>query len=97
MLGFEQVHLPPLELLQIEAAIYGDMENTTRHIQYLRNRRLATSEDARNHYNIVCRHHLKGMCKQGDGCEFLHSYDLSKMPSCQFFFSEQGCSSADKV
>ena len=29
---------------------------------------------------IVCKHWLRGLCKKGDGCEFLHEYDMSKMP-----------------
>merc|ERR550534_17650 len=31
---------------------------------------------------IVCKHWLRGLCKKGDGCEFLHEYDMSKMPEC---------------
>lgn len=36
---------------------------------------------------VVCKHWLRGLCKKGDQCEFLHEYDLSKMPEC-FFFSK---------
>ena len=44
---------------------------------------------------VVCKHWLRGLCKKGDMCEFLHEYDLSRMPIC-FFFSKYGeCSNAD--
>lgn len=31
---------------------------------------------------VVCRHWLRGLCMKGSACEFLHRYDLSKMPFC---------------
>ncbi|CAB9502459.1 expressed unknown protein [Seminavis robusta] len=31
---------------------------------------------------VVCRHWLRGLCMKGSSCEFLHQYDLSKMPVC---------------
>lgn len=34
---------------------------------------------------IVCKHWLRQLCKKGDDCEFLHEYDMSKMPICYFF------------
>ena len=33
----------------------------------------------------VCKHWLRGLCKKGDQCEFLHEYDMSKMPECYFY------------
>jgi len=33
----------------------------------------------------VCKHWLRGLCKKGDHCEFLHEYDMSKMPECYFY------------
>lgn len=36
---------------------------------------------------VVCKHWLRGLCKKGDNCEFLHEYDLSKMPPCHFFIN----------
>ena len=38
----------------------------------------------------MCKHWLRGLCKKGDQCEFLHEYDMSKMPECYFYtrFSE---------
>ncbi|KAI0990699.1 hypothetical protein GJ496_009230 [Pomphorhynchus laevis] len=35
--------------------------------------------------SIVCKHWLRGLCKKGDECEFLHEYDISRMPECYFF------------
>jgi cleavage and polyadenylation specificity factor subunit 4 len=34
---------------------------------------------------VVCKHWIRGLCKKGDECEFLHAYDMSKMPECYFF------------
>lgn len=31
---------------------------------------------------VVCRHWLRDLCMKGSACEFLHQYDLSKMPLC---------------
>ncbi|KAH3861124.1 cleavage and polyadenylation specificity factor subunit 4-like [Dreissena polymorpha] len=38
---------------------------------------------------VVCKHWLRGLCKKGDDCEFLHEFDMTKMPEC-FFFSKYG-------
>ena len=32
---------------------------------------------------VVCRHWLRDLCMKGSACEFLHMYDLSKMPLCR--------------
>lgn len=32
---------------------------------------------------VVCRHWLRDLCMKGANCEFLHQYDLSKMPLCR--------------
>ncbi|EEC42902.1 hypothetical protein PHATRDRAFT_50624 [Phaeodactylum tricornutum CCAP 1055/1] len=32
---------------------------------------------------VVCRHWLRDLCMKGTACEFLHQYDLSKMPLCR--------------
>ena len=34
---------------------------------------------------IVCKHWLRGLCKKGDQCEFLHEFDMAKMPECYFY------------
>jgi len=33
---------------------------------------------------IVCRHWLRGLCMKGEQCEFLHQYDLARMPLCRW-------------
>jgi len=33
---------------------------------------------------VVCRHWLRGLCMKGESCEFLHQYDMSKMPECRW-------------
>lgn len=37
----------------------------------------------------MCKHWLRGLCKKGDDCEFLHEFDMTKMPEC-FFYSKYG-------
>jgi hypothetical protein len=34
--------------------------------------------------SVVCKHWLKGLCKKGDACEFLHEYNIRKMPECKY-------------
>ncbi|KAM0683212.1 RNA-binding component of cleavage and polyadenylation factor [Mitosporidium daphniae] len=34
---------------------------------------------------LLCKHWLRGLCKKGDLCEYLHEYNLKKMPECWFF------------
>lgn len=45
--------------------------------------------------HIVCKHWLRGLCKKGDQCEFLHEYNLSKMPECFFFSKYSACSNKE--
>jgi hypothetical protein len=33
----------------------------------------------------VCKHWMRGLCKKGDDCEYLHEYDRARMPPCHFF------------
>ncbi|CAK7268558.1 RNA-binding component of cleavage and polyadenylation factor [Sporothrix epigloea] len=46
--------------------------------------------------SLVCKHWLRGLCKKGDGCEFLHEYNLRKMPECNFFVRNGYCSNGDE-
>lgn len=46
----------------------------------------------RGEKTVVCKHWLRGLCKKGDECEFLHEFDMTKMPEC-FFFSKYGIKS----
>ncbi|KRX18293.1 Cleavage and polyadenylation specificity factor subunit 4 [Trichinella nelsoni] len=45
--------------------------------------------------SIVCKHWLRGLCKKGDQCEFLHEYDVSKMPECFFYSKYNACSNKE--
>jgi len=40
---------------------------------------------------IVCKHWLRGLCKKGDQCEFLHEFDMTKMPECYFYSRFNAC------
>uniref|UniRef100_A0A5S6Q3E8 Cleavage and polyadenylation specificity factor subunit 4 n=2 Tax=Trichuris muris TaxID=70415 RepID=A0A5S6Q3E8_TRIMR len=44
---------------------------------------------------VVCKHWLRGLCKKGDQCEFLHEYDMNKMPECYFFSKYNACSNKE--
>ncbi|KAI8847724.1 zinc finger protein, partial [Chytridium lagenaria] len=44
---------------------------------------------------VVCKHWLRGLCKKGDLCEFLHEYNLKKMPECWFYSKYGECSNAE--
>lgn len=46
---------------------------------------LCPMRHVRGDRNIVCKHWLRGLCKKGDQCEFLHEYDMTKMPECYFY------------
>ncbi|NWV37241.1 CPSF4 factor, partial [Grantiella picta] len=43
----------------------------------------------------VCKHWLRGLCKRGDGCDFLHDYDNTRMPECYFYSKFGECSNKD--
>lgn len=50
----------------------------------------------RNNDNYVCKHWLKGLCKKGDACDYLHEYNLRKMSECQFFNQNGYCQNGDE-
>jgi hypothetical protein len=54
-------------------------------------RHIAQSSNS-NFNNLVCKHWLRGLCKKGESCEFLHEYNLRKMPECNFFVRNGYCS-----
>lgn len=39
----------------------------------------------------MCKHWLRALCKKGDSCEFLHEYDMTKMPECYFYSRFNTC------
>jgi cleavage and polyadenylation specificity factor subunit 4 len=46
--------------------------------------------------SLVCKHWLRGLCKKGEACEFLHEYNLRRMPECSFFARNGYCSNGDE-
>ncbi|NWI44637.1 CPSF4 factor, partial [Picathartes gymnocephalus] len=44
---------------------------------------------------VVCKHWLRGLCKRGDGCDFLHELDAARMPECYFYSKFGECSNKD--
>ncbi|KAH9825188.1 hypothetical protein DFH28DRAFT_878486 [Melampsora americana] len=48
------------------------------------------------HAKTVCKHWLRGLCKKGNSCEFLHEYNLRTMPECWFFGKYGFCSNGDE-
>ena len=46
---------------------------------------------------VVCKHWLRGLCKRGDECDFLHVYDPSRMPECLFFVHYGECTNKDCI
>ncbi|KAK4100645.1 hypothetical protein N658DRAFT_450645, partial [Parathielavia hyrcaniae] len=46
--------------------------------------------------SLVCKHWLRGLCKKGETCEFLHEYNLRRMPECNFFVRNGYCSNGDE-
>ena len=50
----------------------------------------------RERVSTVCKHWLRGLCKKGDACEFLHEYNLRRMPECYWFAKYGYCSAGDE-
>jgi len=44
----------------------------------------------------VCKHWLRGLCKKGDACDYLHEYDLRQMPECRYYATYGFCNSVDE-
>lgn len=62
--------------------------------------RIATSTSpaiapSSTHGTLVCKHYLKGLCKKGLKCEYLHEYNLRRMPECQSFSRNGYCPNGD--
>lgn len=45
--------------------------------------------------SLVCKHWLRGLCKKGETCEFLHEYNLRRMPECSYYARTLTCSNGD--
>jgi cleavage and polyadenylation specificity factor subunit 4 len=46
-------------------------------------------------YSVVCKHWLRGLCKKGENCEFLHEYNLRRMPACTNYARYLSCPNGD--
>ncbi|GAB1297023.1 Cleavage and polyadenylation-specific factor 4-like [Apodemus speciosus] len=44
---------------------------------------------------VVCKHWLRGLCRKSDCCNFLHQYDVSRMPVCYFHSKFGNCSNKE--
>ncbi|KAK1963087.1 hypothetical protein LY78DRAFT_212739 [Colletotrichum sublineola] len=56
----------------------------------------STSSNPSGGPSLVCKHWLRGLCKKGESCEFLHEYNLRKMPECNFFMRNGYCSNGEE-
>ncbi|KAL7722047.1 mRNA 3'-end-processing protein YTH1 [Entamoeba marina] len=49
----------------------------------------------KNEKTVVCQHWLRGMCRKGENCDFLHKYDKARMPICNHFLKYKKCDKPD--
>lgn len=42
-------------------------------------------------HSVVCRHYVLGNCMKGDLCDFLHQFDLTRMPECHKYMKFGRC------
>lgn len=59
-------------------------------------KQLPTHPRDRERLATVCKHWLRGLCKKSDACEFLHEYNLRRMPECWWFAKYGYCSAGDE-
>ena len=52
--------------------------------------------DPRRH-RVVCKHWLRGLCKKGDTCDFLHRLDHDRMPECWYFSNFGECGNKECI
>ncbi|ORY70249.1 uncharacterized protein BCR38DRAFT_324851, partial [Pseudomassariella vexata] len=56
----------------------------------------SSSNQNASYNSLVCKHWLRALCKKGESCEYLHEYNLRKMPECNFFVRNGYCSNGDE-
>lgn len=44
----------------------------------------------------VCKHWLRGLCKKGDQCDYLHEFDMRRIPECRFYATFGFCNNGDE-
>ncbi|KAK0515482.1 hypothetical protein JMJ35_001516 [Cladonia borealis] len=45
--------------------------------------------------NLVCKHWLKGLCKKGDACDYLHEYNIRARAECTTYNRSGYCAALD--
>ncbi|KAF4675950.1 Cleavage and polyadenylation specificity factor subunit 4 [Perkinsus chesapeaki] len=56
---------------------------------------LESRPGTRGRYFSVCKHWLKTLCMKGDKCDFLHQYDVNRMPECVAWVKHGRCTEKD--
>ena len=59
-------------------------------------KQLNSNTREREKVSTVCKHWLRGLCKKGDACEFLHEYNLRRMPECWWYAKFGYCQAGDE-
>jgi cleavage and polyadenylation specificity factor subunit 4 len=77
--------------------LHCPLRHTTPSSQNFQSSKLASnlSRD-RERLATVCKHWLRGLCKKSDACEFLHEYNLRRMPECWWYAKYGYCSAGDE-
>ncbi|XP_077612144.1 putative cleavage and polyadenylation specificity factor subunit 4-like protein [Crocuta crocuta] len=57
--------------------------------------KLCPLRHSRGEKMVVCKHWLRGLCKRGDQCNFLHQYDVTRMPECYFYSKFGDCNNKE--
>ena len=57
---------------------------------------LQTTYNSRRH-KVVCKHWLRGLCKKGEACDFLHKLDHDRMPECFYFTNFGECGNKECI
>ncbi|XP_017011438.2 cleavage and polyadenylation specificity factor subunit 4 [Drosophila takahashii] len=87
----EQVGAIPLPFYGMDKSIAAVCNFITRSGQECDKGSACPFRHIRGDRTIVCKHWLRGLCKKGDQCEFLHEYDMTKMPECYFYSRFNAC------
>jgi cleavage and polyadenylation specificity factor subunit 4 len=77
--------------------LHCPLRHTTPSVQNFQpQKQLPSHPRERERLATVCKHWLRGLCKKGDACEFLHEYNLRRMPECWWFAKYGYCSAGDE-
>ncbi|BFU21867.1 zinc finger protein, putative [Entamoeba histolytica HM-1:IMSS-B] len=74
-------------LLELNNVMKMDISRVFREIKTERDPRTIKS----NEKTIVCQHWLRGMCRKGANCDFLHRLDEERTPACHHFVKYGKC------